>query len=199
MSSFQAIFVDRDGVINRERRDYVKSWDEFIFLPGALTALQRLAALDLPILMVTNQSAIGRGRVSAAKIAVIHTHMEAAITKAGGRVDQVYHCPHRPDEGCVCRKPAPGLLLQAARDYGLELERCLFIGDAVTDAMAAHAAGCHAILVRSGRQGAQLTSLVARARRDGTITQEVLPICPDLAAATVLIQHLLDTDSVQGT
>ncbi len=176
-------------MINREREDYVKSWQEFVFLPGALEAMPRLAGLEVPILVITNQSAIGRGYVSAATVNRIHTRMQAAIAEAGGHVDQIYLCPHRPDEGCACRKPAPGLLLQAARDHGLDLTRCIFIGDSVTDAMAANAAGAQAILVRSGSQGDRLDALLAAARRSGAMSRQTPPICDDLPAAVALLHE----------
>ena len=189
LSTLQAVFVDRDGVINRERADYVRSWREFVFLPGALEAMTRLAFLGAPVLVLTNQSAIGRGYVSAVTVDDIHARMRAAIAETGGRVDRVYLCPHHPDEGCTCRKPAPGLLFQAAQDYGLDLDRCVFIGDSVTDAMAADAAGAQAILVRSGRQGDRLEALIAAARQSGSLTRQTPPICDDLNAAVALLRR----------
>jgi D-glycero-D-manno-heptose 1,7-bisphosphate phosphatase len=101
------VFLDRDGVINRNRIDHVKSWSEFEFLPGALEALKRLAGLDLPVVVVTNQAAIGRGLIDAAEVDEIHRRMIEAVRLFGGRIDAVLCCPHRPDEGCECRKPKP--------------------------------------------------------------------------------------------
>jgi D-glycero-D-manno-heptose 1,7-bisphosphate phosphatase len=147
-----AILLDRDGVINRERADYVKSWDEFEFLPGALAALQRLAQLKWPILVITNQSAIGRNLVTVDDVDEIHRQLSAAVADAGGRIDAFYICPHHPAAGCACRKPQPGLLIQAATAFHLKLARCIFIGDSYTDYQAANAAGCHCMLVNSGRQ-----------------------------------------------
>jgi D-glycero-D-manno-heptose 1,7-bisphosphate phosphatase len=175
----QAILLDRDGVINRERADYVKSWAEFEFLPGALPALCQLATLSIPILVVSNQSAIGRGLVSWAEVAQIHRRAAVWIAQAGGRIDDFFVCPHRPDEDCACRKPRPGLLQQAAAAYGLDLTDCLFVGDSVTDVQAAQAVGCPTILVQTGRQGAQL-----RTRFGGAGAP---PLVADLAAAVALI------------
>lgn len=188
----RGILLDRDGVINAERADYVKSWDEFVFLPGALDALQRLAMLPYPIVVVTNQSVIGRGIVARSVIDEIHQRAQQTIHAAGGRIDGFFLCPHHPDEGCRCRKPQPGLLLQAAEVFGFSLDEAIFIGDAITDYLAAVAAGAHSILVQSGRQGSNLATLVAQHKVtlpdsvEGTATPNVAApqIVADLAAAT---------------
>lgn len=171
--SLQAIFLDRDGTINRERADYVKSWDEYEWLPGALAALAALAQLNVPILIVTNQSVIGRGILSADDLAAIHARVRAEAAAAGARIDQFLVCPHAPTDACSCRKPKPGLLLQAAVEYKLDLARCVFIGDSVTDLLASAAVGCPCVLVRSGRQGSVLDSMLAE-------------LAPKLAATTVV-------------
>jgi D-glycero-D-manno-heptose 1,7-bisphosphate phosphatase len=173
------IFLDRDGVINRERADYVKTWDEFEFLPGVLPTLRRLAALPLPILVISNQSVIGRGLVRAEAVAEIHQRALAYIQAAGGRIDAFFVCPHHPDDGCACRKPKPGLLQQAVDAYALDIHRSIFVGDAVSDFQAAQAIGCRSILVESGRQGGQLRTLLG-ANRAATIVA-------DLTTAAALI------------
>jgi len=145
-----AVFLDRDGVINEERSDYVKSWREFQFLPGALEAMASLTEAGLPLIVITNQSAIGRGLVSAAEVREIHRRMVAAIEEVGGRIAQIYCCPHTPEQHCECRKPRSGLLLSAAREHDLELARCYLIGDKLTDIAAGQAVGCQCVLVRSG-------------------------------------------------
>lgn len=146
-----AIFLDRDGVINENRADYVKSWQEFSFLPGALTALAQLAQMNLPIIVVSNQSAVGRGLIDRSSVDDIHRRMIADILSAGGRVDAIFYCPHRPEEACTCRKPQPGMLLAAAEQLHLNLAGSIFIGDAETDVQAAQQAGCFPLLVRTGR------------------------------------------------
>jgi D-glycero-D-manno-heptose 1,7-bisphosphate phosphatase len=152
----RAVFIDRDGVICRNRNDHVKSWEEFVFLPNTLEALARLAHLDLYIIIITNQAIINRHEVSAKVVENIHTRMVQAIEAAGGRVDRVMYCPHRPDEHCTCRKPQPGLLLMAAEELGLDLSRSYLIGDAETDMKAGRAAGCRRYLVLTGRGWQQL-------------------------------------------
>lgn len=176
----QAIFLDRDGVINRERSDYVKNWSEFEFLPGALDAIARLTTLRRPIVVITNQSPIGRGIVAESEIHQIHRKMRINVERAAGRIDAFFVCPHHPDAGCGCRKPKPGLLLQAAAQFHLDLEECLFIGDSITDFQAAQAVGCQSILVRSGRQGPKLRQML-----DGSVH---VPLMSDLSAAT---EHIL--------
>ncbi len=145
-----AIFIDRDGVINRDRPDYVKSWAEFEFLPGVLNALRRLSVSPYTIVIVSNQSAIGRGLVTEETVEEIHFNMIQVIRKSGGRLDSIYFCPHTPDDGCDCRKPYPGLLLRAADDLNLDLPKSWFIGDSLRDLEAAIAVGVHPVLVRTG-------------------------------------------------
>lgn len=154
-----AVFLDRDGVINRNRTDHVKSWSEFEFLPGVLQSLRVLAQLAWPIIVVSNQAAIGRGLVSREMVEDIHRRMTLMVEKAGGRIDAVLYCPHRPDEGCMCRKPANGLLLRAAEDLHLDLARSFMVGDAASDIYAASAVGCQPILVKTGRGKEQLMLL----------------------------------------
>jgi len=145
-----AIFLDRDGVINRNSPDYVKSWAEFDFLPDVLEALRQMADAPYPIIIVTNQSAIGRGMVARDVVDKIHIYMTQAICEAGGRVDAIYYCPHTPEDGCDCRKPRPGLLLRAAKELNVDLKASYLIDDNLRDLDAALAVGAHPVLVRTG-------------------------------------------------
>jgi histidinol-phosphate phosphatase family protein len=147
----RAIFLDRDGVICHNRPDHVKNWSEFVFLSRAREALARLATLEMPIIVVTNQAAINRGLVRAEQVDGIHRRMIAQVSAAGGRIDQVYYCPHRPDEHCCCRKPQPGMLFEAAADSGIELSDSYMVGDAWTDIQAGLLVGCTSFLVLTGR------------------------------------------------
>jgi D-glycero-D-manno-heptose 1,7-bisphosphate phosphatase len=174
-----AVFLDRDGVINENRPDHVKSWDEFVFLPGVFEPLRLLARVGRPIVVVSNQAVINRGLVSRETVEGIHRQMCAEIAHHGGRVDAVYYCPHRPDESCECRKPRPGLLLRAASELRLDLARSYFIGDAFSDVEAALAAGCSPVLVLTGRGQGQ--SILLRERDDH------VPVVSDLAGALGLI------------
>lgn len=152
----RAVFLDRDGVINENRRDYVKSWDEFVFLPGALASLRRLAGTSFTIIVISNQSAVNRGLVSLSEVNDLNEHMVREVEERGGRIDGVYICPHRPDEGCDCRKPKPGLLHQAAEELGIDLASSYLVGDALSDVEAALAAGCTPVLVLTGRAQEEL-------------------------------------------
>jgi D-glycero-D-manno-heptose 1,7-bisphosphate phosphatase len=154
-----AIFLDRDGVIVENRADYVKSIAEVQILPGALAALAEAARLEARIVIVTNQSPVGRGLISEAGLRDIHAYLHAAIAAAGGRIDGWYYCPHRPDAGCNCRKPKPGMLLDAARDLAIDLPASVMVGDAVSDMLAGHAAGTQAIMVGTGRGVTQTAEL----------------------------------------
>ena len=154
----RAVFLDRDGVINRNRNDYVKRWEEFVFLPGVLEALRQLARTQLLIIVVTNQSAINRGLVSMENVQEICHRMAEEIERNGGRINAVFVCPHRPDERCKCRKPRPGLLLEAAERFQLDLQQCYLIGDALSDIEAGLNVGCKVVMVRTGLMQEQLAT-----------------------------------------
>jgi D-glycero-D-manno-heptose 1,7-bisphosphate phosphatase len=147
------IILDRDGVLNRRppRAHYVTRWSEFEWLPGALEALRLLAANGYRILVVSNQAGVARGAMSEVALLEIHERMKAQAAQSGGRIDAVYYCPHDWDEGCSCRKPRPGMLFQAQRDFHLDLSRTVFVGDDERDAEAADAAGCPSVLVSEER------------------------------------------------
>jgi histidinol-phosphate phosphatase family protein len=147
------IFIDRDGVIVRNRPDYIKSRMEMEILPRALESIAALSLNGHRVFVVTNQSAIGRGLTSLAEVESIHRQLAFEASSVGGNIEAFLMCPHAPQDECDCRKPAPGLLFQARDRYGVDLESAVMIGDWVTDAKAAKAAGCTSILVRSGRNG----------------------------------------------
>ncbi|HEY4690081.1 MAG TPA: HAD family hydrolase, partial [Anaerolineae bacterium] len=159
----RAIFLDRDGVICENRSDHVKSWNEFHFLPNALSGLAQLARTDFASIVVTNQAVINRGLVPASVIAGIHQHMLNQVQRAGGRIDHVMVCPHRTDEFCACRKPQPGLLLRAAAEMNIDLAQSYLIGDAVTDIQAGLAVGCTCFMVMTGRGTKQATQVYGQA------------------------------------
>ncbi len=152
-----ALFLDRDGVINENRANYVRSWADVELYPQALRALALVRDLPYKIIVVTNQSAVGRGIISLAQAEAINAEIVTAVAQQGGRIDAAYLCPHAPDDNCDCRKPRPGLLLRAAREHGIDIGRSLMIGDALTDLAAGQAAGvAQTILLRTGRGEAQL-------------------------------------------
>ena len=164
-SVHRAVFLDRDGVINENRPEYVKSWDEFRFLPGALASLARLARSPFAIVVLSNQSAINRGLVSWPEVNAINARMVRQVEAHGGRIDGVYVCPHRPDEGCSCRKPEPGLLHQAAAELAIDLNSSYVVGDALADMQAGLKSRCIPLLVLTGRGQEEL----ARAHETGVV------------------------------
>jgi histidinol-phosphate phosphatase family protein len=150
-SSKPTVLVDRDGVLVRNRHDYVKTLSEVEILPGALEALAVLSKEAHRVFVVTNQSAIGRGLTTHAKVNRIHSHLAREAKRFGGEIEAFLVCPHTPDDRCDCRKPAPGLLYQARDRYGVDLDSAVMIGDWHTDTQAARAAGCISIQVADGR------------------------------------------------
>lgn len=145
------VFVDRDGVINRNSPGYIKRPEEFEFLPGSREALCRLSGRGFDVIVVTNQSALGRGLVTRETLDEIHRRMVGAVAAGGGRIRDIFICPHRPEDGCGCRKPAPGLLLEAQRRHRIDLSAAVMIGDSAADIECARAADVPtSVLVRTG-------------------------------------------------
>ena len=172
------VILDRDGVINYDSEAYIRSPEEWRPMPGSLEAIATLHERGRRVVVVSNQSGVGRGLFSEATLAAIHAKMIRAIEAAGGAISGVYHCPHRPEDGCVCRKPAPGMLRQIERDFRCTLVGVPFIGDKVSDVLAADAVRARPILVRTGSGVAAALELQDRS----------IEVYADLAAA---VAHLL--------
>lgn len=145
----KTVLIDRDGTLNVRmgKAEYVRSWSQWRWLGGAREALARLTQAGYGIAVITNQPGIARGALEPESLADIHEHMIQEAAEAGARIDAVYFCPHNWDEGCPCRKPKPGLLFQAQRDFHLDLSRTYFIGDDPRDEEAARAAGARFIMI----------------------------------------------------
>ena len=156
MTARPAVFLDRDGTINVEV-NYLHRPADLDLILGVPQAIARLNAAGLPVFVVTNQAGIARGYYTVADMRVLHEHLNALLGGYGAHIDAFYYCPHHPEftGPCVCRKPAPGMLLAAAADHDLDLSRSWLIGDAAGDMGAGYAAGCRTILVRTG-YGAEL-------------------------------------------
>jgi D-glycero-D-manno-heptose 1,7-bisphosphate phosphatase len=145
------VFLDRDGVINRDSPDYIKSWSEFEFLPGSLEAIKLLTLNGFATIVITNQSVINRKMVSGKKLEYIHAMMKKVVTSNGGQITDIFYCPHVPEERCNCRKPKPGLILRAKQKYGIHISTSVMVGDSAKDIECARNAGCgHAVLVKTG-------------------------------------------------
>jgi D-glycero-D-manno-heptose 1,7-bisphosphate phosphatase len=175
----RAVFLDRDGVINENSDSYIKTWKEFAFLPGAVEAICSLSR-HFSIVVVTNQSVIGRGHAPEGAVRYIHSKMIEEIENAGGRIASVYYCPHSPAASCGCRKPKPGLLLRAAEELHINLGSSYLVGDAVSDLDAAVACGVAPVFVRTGRASRQLAPLAPKG-------YEWVSVCNDLVGAASLI------------
>lgn len=145
------VILDRDGTINADRDDYVKSPEEWIPLPGALEGVARLNESGFHVAVVTNQSGIGRGLFDMATLNAMHLKMHGLMAEVGARVDAIFFCPHGPSEDCSCRKPKPGLFEQVGQRFGVNLKGVPAIGDSLRDLQAAAAVGCETHLVRTGK------------------------------------------------
>ena len=145
------VLLDRDGVLNHERDDYIKSPDELVLLPGAVAAVARLNRAGLKVAVVTNQSVVGRGIITPARLDEIHASLAAQLAAGGAAFDALFFAPDTPDRATERRKPGPGMLLEAMTRFGVEPADAVMIGDQATDAEAARRAGVDFILVRTGQ------------------------------------------------
>jgi D-glycero-D-manno-heptose 1,7-bisphosphate phosphatase len=154
---YPAIFLDRDGVIVENCDDYILDWSDMVIFQEAINSIVKVSATDFKIVIITNQSAVGRGLLKLSDAISINERLKDYIVQSGGRVDGMYMCPHSPFDQCNCRKPLPGLIQLAASDLSLDLSRSIVIGDAWSDLLAGQAAGIPTrVLVRTGRGQAQL-------------------------------------------
>ena len=147
----RVIFLDRDGVINRDSPDYIKRWAEFEFLPRSLDALKILNQNLFQVIIVTNQSAVSRKMISLRDLNLIHSKLKAAVKAGGGLIQDIFFCPHGPQENCGCRKPKPAMLFTAQQKYRIHLASAYLVGDRAKDIECARLAGCgYSLLVKSG-------------------------------------------------
>lgn len=144
------VILDRDGVINQDSKGFIKSPDEWIALPGSLEAIARLSHANWRIVIASNQSGIARGLFSMGTLNKIHAKLRHELAQAGGQIDALFICPHGPNDSCLCRKPQPGMLLDIARRYDIDLKNVPMVGDSLRDLQAAAAVGCAPWLVLTG-------------------------------------------------
>ncbi len=185
----QAVFLDRDGVIIEEV-NYLSEPDQLRLIPGAAEAIMRLNESGLPVIVITNQAGVARGYYQEARIQVVHAALSQQLAQVGAHIDRYYYCPHHPTEGlppyrmeCNCRKPKPGLLLQAAQDFDLDLKRCWVIGDNHSDIALTRSTGCRTILVLTGHG--------ARVWREWREEFQPGHVASDLSAAVVWLLRQL--------
>ena len=150
ISSMSFIILDRDGVINHNSDQYIKSPDEWIAIPGSLEAIAQLNRTGFRVIIATNQSGVARGYYDMAVLDTIHEKMISELAAVGGYIEEIFFCPHHPEEHCLCRKPKPGLFQQIQRKYPVCLADTLFVGDSYSDVQTAFAAGCKPVLVLTG-------------------------------------------------
>lgn len=157
------VFLDRDGVINRDSADYIKDPSEFEFIPGSAEAIALLSQKGFHVIVITNQSMIGRKMVSQATLDAIFKKMVLGVKKAGGEIRDIFFCPHAPEENCDCRKPKPGLIRDARKKYRIDPGRSCMVGDSAKDIECAWNAGCEkALLVLTGNGAAAEKALVEK-------------------------------------
>ena len=168
------IILDRDGVINRDSREFVKNTDEWQPIPGSIEAIAKLSRAGYTVAVASNQSGLARGLFDRKALRAMHRKLRRLVAAEGGHIDRIVVCPHGPDDGCHCRKPAPGLLLRLARYYGTSLDGVPAVGDSLRDLEAAVAAGATPILVRTGN-GKAIASRLPKGLRS-------VPVFDDLAA-----------------
>ncbi len=176
----QLVILDRDGVINEDSDNYIKSVDEFVPLPGSLAAITRLNRAGYTVAVATNQSGVGRGLFDLATLRAMHDKLARLLEEEGGRVDRVFYCPHSPDDACDCRKPLPGLMHQIAKYYAVPLTGVPVIGDSLRDLDAARAVGARPLLVKTGK--GQQTLAVAEGLDDVPVYADLAAVVDDLVA-----------------
>jgi D-glycero-D-manno-heptose 1,7-bisphosphate phosphatase len=173
------VILDRDGVINEDSEEFIRSADEWYPIEGSLEAIANLNQNGLRVVIASNQSGIGRGLFDVAALNDIHAKMHRELADVGGRVDAIFFCPHTPEDQCDCRKPKPGLFTQIAGRMGVDLSHTWTVGDSLRDLVAGHAAGCRVILVKTGKGEKTLA--------EGDLPQGTL-VFANLAAA---VEHIL--------
>ena len=153
----KAAFLDRDGVINQKAPDggYVTRWQDFHFLPGVTEGIKQLNRAGFQVIVVTNQRCVAKGLLNEIELKDLHRRMSEQLARGGARIEAIYYCPHEVEPPCSCRKPAPGMLLEAARSHGLDLSISWMIGDSDGDIRAGKSAGCKTARVSAGQAGEQ--------------------------------------------
>ena len=175
------LILDRDGVINQDSDDFIRSTRDWLPIPGSIGAIAALSRGGFTIAIATNQSGLGRGYFTPEALEEIHAELCRSVEEEGGHIDGIFFCPHRPDQGCNCRKPATGLLRAIEKALGEPVRGAHFIGDSLKDLQAGEAAGCRPVLVKTGNGEATLRKL--RAGDSPLERPGAIAVFEDLAAA----------------
>jgi histidinol-phosphate phosphatase family protein len=145
----KVVFLDRDGVISRDSPNHIKSWDEFHFLPRSKDAIKLLTNNGFNIIVITNQSVIARKMVTKKELEEMHNKMKNEIKKHGGKIVNIYYCPHHPNDGCNCRKPKTGLFKKAMKENSIDVSKSYMVGDRIMDVLAGKTIGCKTVIIPS--------------------------------------------------
>jgi histidinol-phosphate phosphatase family protein len=162
MNNSNAVFLDRDGVLNLKKDDYVKNLSELEIFPFIAKSIKKLQQLNFKIIVITNQSAINRGLMNENNLDEIHDEIQSFLSQHGAKIDSFYHCPHTPTENCLCRKPKTGLLLKAIFDYSIDVRNSWFIGDSDSDILAGKSIGCNTIKINNNLNLEQAVELILK-------------------------------------
>ncbi len=176
------LILDRDGVINQDSDDYIRSLDEWMPIPGSIEAIASLSKAGYQVAIATNQSGLSRGYFGLEELEAIHSHLCQLVEEQGGEIAGIFYCPHLPDEGCNCRKPATGLLSAIESELGVLVDGSYFIGDSLKDLQAGQAMNCKPVLVLTGK--GEKTRLQLDACEGGLTNPGSIPVFADLAAAS---------------
>ena len=172
MQTKAAVILDRDGVINADSKNHIKSLDEFKLLPRSVNAIANLHKAGWPVFVITNQSGLERGLYDEATLASMHRYLYQEVLKQGGDIRAIYYCPHHPDSHCDCRKPKPGLFQQLALEHNIDLSKSYYVGDKTTDIEVALAVKAQPILVKTGKGLLTLDNAI--------VEQNSIPVYADL-------------------
>jgi D-glycero-D-manno-heptose 1,7-bisphosphate phosphatase len=180
------VILDRDGVINEDSDNYIRSVDDWQSIPGSIEAIAQLSRAGFTVAIATNQSGLGRGYFEPTVLESIHRKLRQLVEDAGGRIAGIFYCPHLPQDECACRKPATGLIKAIEQELELSAVGAPFIGDSLKDLQAARAHGCMPNLVKTGK--GQKTLATLQGAQPGVTDPETIPVYADLADAT---HHIL--------
>lgn len=183
------IILDRDGVINHDREDYVKSADECIPIEGSINAIVRLSKAGFTVVIATNQAGLAKGKFELEDLEAMHEKITGLVEENGGELGGIFYCPHHPDDNCKCRKPKPGLLDAIEAEFNTSVEGCYFVGDSLRDLQAALQKACKPLLVRTGNGVRTLAQLAVPAFQveSPLVTHEQIQVFDNLAAAADFI------------
>lgn len=183
------VLLDRDGVINEDSDNYIRSAQEWIPIPGSIQAISKLSKAGYKIFVVTNQSGLARGYFSEDELNRMHKKMHELVGREGGQIEDLVYCPHQPEDACTCRKPKPGLLQKIARVHNVDLTRVPFVGDSLRDIECAQAVGARGVLVKTGKGVRTLTKAESNSEHQKILEQ--VPVYDDLAQfVDFFLEHL---------